>query len=89
MLKQSLFILGLLICSHVVAQEGRDYRFTLEEAVNFAFDSNYMAINARRDIAKAIKQKWETTATGLPQIDASVAYQNNLKQPVVPLPVVF
>jgi outer membrane protein TolC len=70
----------------VAAQEGRNYRFTLEEAVNFALDSNYMAINARRDIAKAIKQKWETTATGLPQIDAAVAYQNNLKQPVVLIP---
>jgi outer membrane protein TolC len=49
-------------------------------------DSNYASINARRDIAKAIKQKWETTAQGLPQIDGNISYQNNLKQPVTLLP---
>ncbi|MCB0451583.1 MAG: TolC family protein [Aequorivita sp.] len=68
------------------SQQGKQYSFTLEEAVIFALDSNYTSINAQRDIAKAIKQKWETTATGLPQIDGSINYQNNLKQPVTLLP---
>ncbi|MGB3343169.1 MAG: TolC family protein [Aequorivita sp.] len=63
--------------------------FTLEEAVTFALDSNYTSINARRDIAKALKQKWETTAQGLPQIDGSVSYNNNLKQPVTLIPAEF
>src|SRR5690606_12391168 len=36
--------------------------------------------------AKAIKQKWETTAQGLPQIDGNISYNNNLKQPVTLLP---
>ena len=76
-------VLGL---SSGSAQETQDYRFTLEEAISFALDSNYTAINARRDIARAIKQKWETTATGLPQIDASVQYQRFIKQPVSLLP---
>ena len=49
--------------SSTSAQETQDYRFSLEEAISFALDSNYTAINARRDIAIAIKQKWETTAT--------------------------
>ena len=34
----------------------------------------------------ALKQKWETTATGLPQIDGNISYNNNLKQPVTLLP---
>lgn len=68
------------------AQASKTYSFSLEEAITFALDSNYTAINARRDIAKAIKQKWETTATGLPQIDATVNYNNNLKQPVTLIP---
>ena len=68
------------------SQETNTYRLSLEEAIGFALDSNYTAINARRDVAAAIKQKWETTATGLPQIDAAVSYQNNLKQQVTPLP---
>ncbi len=64
------------------AQQKQTYNLTLEESINIALDSNYTAINARRDIAKAIKLKWETTAMGLPQINAEVSYQNNLKQPV-------
>src|SRR5690554_6198555 len=63
--------------------------FTMEEAVTFALDSNYTSINARRDIAKALKQKWETTAQGLPQIDGSVNYNYNLKQPVTLIPGEF
>jgi outer membrane protein len=69
-----------------MTQQQKSYSFNLEEAIAFAIDSNYTAINARRDIAKALKQKWETTATGLPQISADIAYQNNLKQPVTLIP---
>ena len=58
----------------------------MEQAINFALDSNYTAINARRDIAKAIKKKWETTASGLPQLNGSISYQNNLKQPTTLIP---
>ena len=68
---------------------GGTYSFTLEEAVTFALDSNRTSINARRDIAKALKQKWETTAMGLPQIDGNISYNNNLKQPVTLIPAEF
>ena len=60
--------------------------FTLEEAVTFALENNYSAINANRDIEDAQKQKWETIAAGLPQINGSVSYQNQLKQPVSVIP---
>ncbi len=60
--------------------------FTLEEAIAFALENNYSAINANRDIEDAQKQKWETIATGLPQISAGVSYQNQLKQPVSVIP---
>jgi len=85
---RNLFLILTLIglTSSSIAQSQKSYSFSLEEAVTFAIDSNYTAINARRDIAKAIKQKWETTATGLPQISGDVAYNNNLKQPVTLLP---
>lgn len=72
--------------SFAVAQKSQAYSFTMEEAVTFALDSNYTALNARRDIAKALKQKWETTATGLPQISGNISYQNNLKQQVTLIP---
>ncbi|GAA0716634.1 TolC family protein [Aquimarina litoralis] len=62
------------------------YSFSLDEAIEFALENSYQSINARRDVAKALKQKWETTATGLPQINAAIDYQNQLKQPVSLLP---
>ncbi len=68
------------------AQSQEQYKFSLEEAITFALDSNYTAINARRDIAIALKQKWETTAMGLPQIDANIGYRYNIKQAVSLLP---
>ena len=75
-----------LITTTSKAQQNQTYKFTLEEAINFAIDSNYSAINARKDIAIAIKKKWETTASGLPQLNGSVSYQNNIKQPTTLLP---
>jgi len=82
-------ILSLLLalsCMQSYAQEQPTYNFSLEEAVEFAVDSSYATINAKRDVAKALKQKWETTARGLPQINAAVGYENRLKQRVTPLP---
>ncbi|MGB5358927.1 MAG: TolC family protein, partial [Eudoraea sp.] len=38
------------------------------------------------EILDAQKQKWEVIATGLPQIDGNLSYQNQLKQPVTLIP---
>ncbi len=86
MIRIILYTSFLLWSSLSLAQDKKEYSFTLEEAITFALDSNYTAINARRDVAKAIKKKWETTAAGLPQISAEISYQNNLKQPITLLP---
>lgn len=84
---RSLLLLLLTFSVYSIqAQQNKSYTFTIEEAVVFALDSSYTAINARRDIAKAIQQKWETTASGLPQISGAVGYQNNLILPITPLP---
>lgn len=84
---KKLLIFSFLLCTTLgFSQQQKNYTFSLEEAVTFALDSNYTSINAQRDIAKAIMQKWETTAQGLPQIDGNISYNNNLKQPVTLLP---
>ncbi|MCM4162128.1 MULTISPECIES: TolC family protein [unclassified Arenibacter] len=80
-----LALLMLFTTTWSYAQE-QTYSFTLEEAINYALENNYGAINADRDLLDAQKQKWETIATGLPQIDGAVSYQNQLKQPVSLLP---
>tara|TARA_R110002051_G_scaffold180913_2_gene250344 strand:+ start:29241 stop:30581 length:1341 start_codon:yes stop_codon:yes gene_type:complete len=80
-----LIIITILSISLGYSQE-QTYTFTLEEAIQFALENNYSAINADRDIIDAQKQKWETIAGGLPQINGAVGYSNQLKQPVTLLP---
>jgi outer membrane protein TolC len=63
--------------------------FSLRDAITFALENNRTAINAARDIEAAQQQKWETTASGLPQITAAVDYQNFLKQQVQVIPAEF
>lgn len=63
--------------------------FTLQEAIDFALQNNRTANNAARDIDAAKAQKWETTASGLPQISGAVDYQNFLKQQVQVIPAEF
>lgn len=85
-MRTTLAIISILFGLGLSNAQEQEYSFNLEEAINFALDSNYTAINARRDIAKALQQKWETTAQGLPQINAAVGYQYNIKQAVSLLP---
>ena len=63
--------------------------FSLEEAITYALEHNYSAINSNRDIIDAQKQKWETIADGLPQINGAVSYSNQLKQTVSLIPAEF
>ncbi len=84
-----LICFGWLCISTVSAQQpqpGAAYSFTLDEAIEFALENSYEAINARQDVAKALKRKWEATSDGLPQISADISYQNQLKQPVTLIP---
>lgn len=74
-----LFLIQSLWLVPLMAQES-DTTFSLDEAIAYALEHNYDAINASRDLVDAQKQKWETIATGLPQIDGIVSYQNQLKQ---------
>lgn len=64
-------------------------RLSLQEAIDYALENNRIVKNAARDIEVAKKQKWETIATGLPKLDASINYQNFLKQQVSVIPAEF
>ncbi|QTY26493.1 TolC family protein [Flavobacterium sp. CS20] len=85
-MKYILSIACLLTSFLANSQEQNLYKFSLEEAIERALDSSYVSLNAKRDQAKALKQKWETTADGLPQINAAVDYEYNPKLIVTPLP---
>lgn len=60
-------------------QEVQNHSFSLEEAITHALTNNYLAINAGRDIESAKQKRLETTAMGLPQINAGLDYGNNFK----------
>ena len=62
---------------------------SLQESIDYALANNRSVKNAERDIAAAEKEKWETIAIGLPQIDANINYQNFLKQQVSVIPAEF
>jgi outer membrane protein TolC len=76
----------VLISFSGMSQNTDAYKLSLKDAVERALDSSYVAINAKRDQLKALKQKWETTADGLPQINADVNYQYNPIIRITPLP---
>lgn len=65
-----------MLCSSIIMNaQHKKYSFTLQEAIKFALDSSYTAQNANKEVAKALKQKWEVTSAGLPQISAEGTYQ--------------
>ena len=80
--------LFLLITTSLFSQQETS-KFSLKEAVQFAVQNNSMSKNAARDIEIAKLQKWETTATGLPQINADITYNNWLKQQISLIPAEF
>ena len=88
MRKLLIIILGFIVFQSGFSQV-KPTSLSLQEAIDYALQNNRTAINAARDIDAAKQQKWETTATGLPQISASVDYQNFLKQQVSVIPAEF
>ncbi len=52
--------------------------FTLKEAQEFAIENNLNISNARLDVEHAQNLIWENTAIGLPQVNSSINYNNNL-----------
>lgn len=79
-MNQKLTLIYLLITTVLFAQEANQKQssFTLQQAIEYAIENNYSAINAKRDIEAAKQKKWETTASGLPQISSNLQYLNNL-----------
>ena len=88
-MKKKLILFFSLLCSIVMISQESSQSFSLQEAIDFALENNRSAKNAALDIKAAEKQKWETTATGLPQLSANIDYQNFLKQQVSLIPAEF
>ncbi|WP_348812828.1 TolC family protein [Flavobacterium maritimum] len=85
---KKIFILTLTFFALSVNAQNtkKSYSFSLQQAIDHALENNYSVINSGRDIEAAKEKKWETTAMGLPQINAGVDFTDNfvLQKSVVP-----
>ena len=81
-MKQKLLLFFVsVLCFGFNAQE-KSMRISLDEAIDFAIENSYNTKASKNGISSAKQTVRETTASGLPQINASFDYQNFLKQPV-------
>ena len=85
MKKIGLLMIIILLSNNLFGQNA----FTLENAIDYALENNRLSKNATSDLEIANAKKWETIATGLPQINAFIDYNNNLKQPISLVPAEF
>ena len=72
----------LIIASFHYGQES----FTLEKAQNYALSNNKEIFNAKLDQKIMEAKIWETTAQGLPQVNAEGTFQNFIDIPTQVLP---
>lgn len=82
-------VFALLLFSFSVFSQNETLFFSLEEAIDYAHANNKMALDSQSDIRMAELQKWETTATGLPQISAEISYNNWIEQQISLIPAEF
>ena len=82
-------VFALLFFSFSVFSQNETLVFSLEEAIDYAHSNNKLALDSQSEIRMAELQKWETTATGLPQISADISYNNWIEQQISLIPAVF
>jgi len=85
-MRKALILITSLIITSIGFSQETTTSFSLQEAIDYALENNRQVKNAARDVAAAKEQKRETIATGLPQIDGNINYQNFLKQQVQVVP---
>ena len=81
LLLASIFLGGTMVS---VAQQTE--KLSLDEAIKKALKNNTNIINSKLDLKIAQKKIWETTAMGLPHIDAKAAYQHLFVVPTINFP---
>ena len=82
-------VFALLFFSFSVFSQNETLVFSLEEAIDYAYSNNKLALDSQSDVRMAELQKWETTATGLPQISADISYNNWIEQQISLIPAEF
>ncbi len=77
-MKHLILMLLFLVGQMATSQNKEIRKFSLKEAIQYAQENNYNAINSKKDIDKAIQKRREVIAMGLPQVNGNIGYQNNI-----------
>lgn len=81
-----LVLLYLITTYSFNLQAQTQYRFSLEEALAFAYENNYEILSSYKDIEAAEKQVKEYMAIGFPQVNANITYTDYLELPTMIIP---
>ncbi len=76
---------GMLLPASAQQNLSAPMKLTLDQAVKYALENNINIKNSQIDLESAKKKIWETTAMGLPQVNASATYTYNIS-PIEALP---
>ncbi len=80
------FTLGFSQSQELYAKSDTVYRFTLQQAIDYATEHNIQIINGQLDVKKAQWQIWQTTAMGLPQVNGNINYKQYPELPTQLMP---
>lgn len=72
----SILFIGISLNAISQDQGAGTLSFSLEEAIEYAWEHNIDIMNADLDIESAKKEVWKTTAIGLPQANGKLDYQH-------------
>ncbi len=82
-------ILFFMLCGSVLMAQSNTYSFTLEEAINFAYDNQVAMQNAKLDVEISKNKVRETVSIGLPQVNGTASIQRFIDIPTQVVPANF
>lgn len=86
---KSVLLLFLAVFTSLAGEAQETKTFTLQQALDYAMENNYDLMKSEKDIEIAKQRVKETTGIGLPQINGSISYNDNLARPTMILPPEF
>lgn len=84
--KQMFLLVAMILGGTLLSFSQETVKLTLKDAVDKALKNNTNIVNSKLDLKIAQKKIWETTAMGLPHIDAKSAYQHLFVVPTINFP---
>ncbi|MEN8152653.1 MAG: TolC family protein [Acidobacteriota bacterium] len=82
-----IFFFSIILVTNLYSIEKN--MFSLSDVQNYALKNSRRLINAKIDMKIAKKKVWETTASGLPQLDGSISYSDMTQIPTTLIPARF